>query len=200
LLSVKGARLLNEMTGLAATSGQSLATGNAMHRACGNWYLIAQVQAGYDIFTEHEIASGCAPFQTLNGKQFDGLVVHPPEDNGTRLVCAAEVENAWKNRQRRQASVDTATRHLGRSTMTRVGVDDHGTDLYLARMVIVATNVDALRSMAASFAESHRLQIASEMCLACVDVCMLPVSPSLVPGEAVEGNMWWDVIQPHSLA
>jgi hypothetical protein len=198
LLSVKGARLLHETTGARATSGQSLATGNALHRACGNWYLIRQVQAGLDIFTEHEIASGCAPFQTLNGKQFDGLVVHPPEDNGTRLVCAAEVENAWKNRQRRQATVDTATRHLGRDTLTRLGVDADGLDLYLARLAVVATTVDALRSMAATFQESHRLQIASESCLACVDVAVLPISPSLVAGDITTGNLWWDVVQPHS--
>lgn len=199
LLSAKGARLLQESTGVTATSGQGLTLNNAIHRACGNWYLISQVQSGLDIFTEHEIASGRAPFQTLNGKQFDGLVLYPPEDNGTRMVTALEVENTWKNRNRRQAAVDTATRHLGHGKMTRVGTDAQRCELYLNRMSIVSTNVDALRSMTASFMEAHRLQIASEMCLACVDVCVCPVSPSLVPGEMVQGNLWWDVVQPHCL-
>lgn len=61
LLSVKGARLLNETAGAKASSGQSLAIGNALHRACGNWFLISQIQHGQGIFTEHEIASGRAP-------------------------------------------------------------------------------------------------------------------------------------------
>ena len=199
LLAVKGARLLNQAAGTKAGSGQSLSIGNAIHRACSNWYLIGQVQAGLDIFTEHEIASGRAPFQTLNGKQFDGAVVHAPCDNGTRLVTAVEAERAPKNRQRRQSVCDIATRHLGRDAMTRLGVDAAGVELYLARLAVVATSVDALRSMAATFQEAHRLQIASELCLASVDVAVLPTSPSLVPGEIVSGNLWWDVMQPHTL-
>lgn len=194
LISVKGARLLQEQTGAKAQSGQSLVTGNTLHRACGNWYLIGQVQAGLGIWTEHEIASGRAPVQTLNGKQFDALVVH---DGG--LLTACEVENSWKNRSRRQSVADIATRHLGRETMTRVGVDADGVELYLARLAVVSTSVDALRSMAATFQEAHRLLIASELCLACVDVAVLPVSPSLVPGELATGNLWWNVIHPHTL-
>ena len=194
LLSVKGARLLQDATGAKAQSGQSLAIGNSIHRACGNWYLIEQVQAGLGIWTEHEIASGCAPVQTLNGKQFDGLVRH---DGG--LLTAVEVENSWKNRSRRQAVADIATRHLGRETMTRLGVYADGVALYLARLAVVSTSVDALRSMAMTFKEAHRLQIASEMCLASVDVAVLPVSPSLVPGELATGNLWWNVIQPYTL-
>ena len=190
LLSVKGARLVQETTGAKAQSGQSLALGNVIHRACGTWYLIGQVQAGLGIWTEHEIASGRAPLQTLNGKQFDGLVRH---DGG--LLTAVEIENSWKNRSRRQAVADIATRHLGREAMTRLGVDADGVELYLARLAIVATGVDALRSMAATFQEAHRLLIASELCLASVDVAVLPVSSSLVPGEFATGNLWWDVMQ-----
>lgn len=194
LLSVKGARLLQEATGAPAKSGQTLPTGNTIHRACGNWYLIAQVQAGLGVWTEHEIASGVAPVHTVNGKLFDGLVVH---DGG--LMTACEVENAWKNRSRRHAVVDVARRHLGKDGMTRIGVDAQGQELYLARLAVVAASTDALRSMAASFQEAYRLQLASEMCLACVDVAIQPVSPSLVPGEVALGNLWWDVMQPHSL-
>jgi hypothetical protein len=193
LLSVKGARLLHEATGAPAKGGQSLPTGNTIHRACGTWHLIAQVQAGLGIWTEHEIASGMAPVQSVNGKLFDGLTVH---DGG--LVSACEVENAWKNRARRQSVVEVATRHLGRDTLTRIGVDLNGQELYLARLNIVATSVDALRSMTASFQEAHRMLIASEACLSCVDVAVVPVSPSLVPGESAAGNLWWDVMQPHA--
>jgi hypothetical protein len=195
LLSVKGARLLQDAAGVQAKGGQSLATGNAVHRACGNWYLIGQVQAGLRIWTEHEIASGLAPIHTVNGKLFDGLVVH---DDG--LITACEIENAWKNRSRRQAVVEVATRHLGRDKMTPIGRDSMGRALYLARLSIVCTTVDALRSMAASFQEAHRMLTATEMCLAAVDVSVLPVSPGLVPGEAVAGNLWWDVLQPHALS
>ena len=198
LLSVKGARLLTDTTGIAAKSGQSLPTGDAIHRACGTWYLIAQVQAGLDIWTEHEIASGRAPLQTLNGKQADGLVLH---EGGQ--VTWLEVENAWKNRARRQAVVDLATRHLGRDRLSQVASDAQDELLYLARLVVVSTGIDALRSMASSFQEAHRLRIASESCLAQVDVSILPVSPSLVPGERTDGNLWWDVMhagdaRPHS--
>ena len=195
LLSVKGARLLKDATGANAQSGQALPTGDAIHRACGNWYLIAQVQAGLGIWSEHEIAAGQAPVQTLNGKQADGLVLH---DGGQ--ITWLEVENTWKNRPRRQAVVDLATRHLGRDQLTQVGVDAQGSELYLARLAVVATGVDSLRSMAATFQESHRLQMASEACLACVDVAVLPISPSLVPGEMTTGNLWWDVMQPHAVA
>lgn len=194
LLSVKGARLLQDATGVQAKGGQSLATGNTIHRACGNWHLISQVQAGLEIWTEHEIASGLAPVHTVNGKMFDGMVVFPDG-----LVSACEVENAWKNRSRRQAVLEIATRHLGRDKLTRVGVDATGQELHLARLSLVCTSVDALRSMAASFKEAHRMLTANEMCLASVDVSVLPVSPSLVPGEPVTGNLWWDVMQPHLL-
>ena len=194
LLSVKGARLLNETTGTKAQSGQSLAIGNAQHRACGNWYLIAQVQTGLAIWTEHEIASARAPLQTLNGKMPDALVVH---DGG--LITWVEIENSWKNRQRRQSVVDLATRHLGQGKLSPVGRDANDSELYFARLAVVATGVDSLRSMAATFQESHRLLIASEACLASVDVAVLPVSSSLVAGEISTGNLWCDVMQPHSL-
>ncbi len=193
LLSVKGARLLRDSTGVDASTGQGLATGNSTHRACGNWYLITQVQAGLGIWTEHEIASGRAPVQALNGKVFDGLVVH---EGG--LVSALEVENTFKNRARREAVTGIATRHLGRDEMTRIGTDAQGVELYLARLAVVATNVDALRSMASSFQEAYRLHIVSELALACVDVAVLPISPSLVPGEAATGNLWWDIMQPYA--
>lgn len=194
LLSIKGARLLQDATGAKAKGGQSLPTGNAIHRACGNWHLITQVQAGLAIWTEHEIASGIAPVHTVNGKLFDGLVVH-----AGGMLTACEVENSWKNRARRQSCVEVATRHLGREALTRMGVDASGQELYLARLAVVATSVDSLRSMASSFQEAHRLRIASESCLSQVDVVVLPVSPSLVPGETISGNLWWDVMQPYAL-
>lgn len=195
LLSVKGARLLQDATGVQAKGGQGLATGNAIHRACSNWHLIEQVQAGLGIWTEHEIASGLAPVHTVNGKLFDGLVVH---NDG--LVTACEIENTWKNRSRRQAVVEVATRHLGRDKLTRIGVDAMGQELYLAKLSVVSTSVDAMRSMVASFYEAHRMLTATEMCLAAVDVSVLPVSPSLVPGESTTENLWWNVMQPHTLS
>ena len=187
LLSAKGARLLNETTGLPAKSGQGVPTGDAMHRGCGMWYLIAQVQAGLEVFTEREIAAGLAPFQTINGKLVDGAVLH---DGG--LLTVVEVENTFKNRERRQAICSLAARHLGREKMTEVAPG-----LYLARLAVVCTNVDALRSIAGTFQEAHRMQTAPEGALAAVDVAVLPISPSLVPGELVCGNLWWDVMQPH---
>lgn len=188
LLSVKGARFLNDATGTEATSGQSLATGNAIHRACSNWYLIEQLQEGLSVLTEHEIASARKTVHVFEGKQPDGLVLH---DGG--LATWLEVENAWKNRSRRQAVVDLATRHLGRERLTAL---DAAESLYLARLAVVATGADALRHMAASFMASHRLNIAGEGCLAAVDVSILPVSPSLAPSERYSGNLWWDVVAP----
>ena len=65
---------------------------------------------------------------------------------------------------------------------------------WLARLEVVATNEAALRHMAASFMAAYRegsLRVAQ---VGDVDVCLLPVSPSLVPGEVHEGNLWWVVL------
>lgn len=75
LLAAKGARLLQEQTGLEAQSGNALAIGNPVHRACSNWYLIQAVHRGLDIVTEHEIATERGPCRVLRGKQADGLVI-----------------------------------------------------------------------------------------------------------------------------
>jgi hypothetical protein len=107
-------------------------------------------------------------------------------------MTVVEVENTFKNRERRQAICSLATRHLGRDKLTEVAPG-----LYLARLAVVCTNVDALRSIAGTFQEAHRMQTAPEGALAAVDVAVLPISPSLVPGELVCGNLWWDVMQPH---
>lgn len=50
--------------------------------------------------------------------------------------------------------------------------------------------------MAASFQEAYRRGLVRDSQVAEVEACLLPVSESLVAGEVVEGNLWWDVLVP----
>lgn len=186
LLSAKGARLLTEQTGHVAESGNSLALGNPVHRACSNWYLIRAVQQGLGIVTEHEIASERGPCRVLKGKTADGLVIH--EDGGcTWLEC----ENSAKSRPERHKTVALVQDCLGGEHLNEIAPS-----LWLARLAVVATNEAELRWMAASFQDAHRRGLLRDSQVAEVDACLLPVSESLVPGDPVAGNMWWDILVP----
>jgi hypothetical protein len=186
LLSAKGARLLTEQTGQAAESGNTLALGNPVHRACSNWYLIRAVQQGLTVVTEHEIASERGPCRVLKGKQADGLVIG---DDGacTWLEC----ENSAKSRPERHKTVALVQECVGSERQVEIAPG-----LWLARLAVVATNEQALRWMAASFLDAHRTGLLRDSQVAEVDACLLPVSESLVPGDAVDGNLWWDVLVP----
>lgn len=186
LLSAKGARLLNEQTGHAAESGNTLALGNPVHRACSNWYLIRAVQQGLGIVTEHEIASERGPCRVLRGKQADGLVIG---DDGacTWLEC----EHSAKSRPERHKTVALVQDCLGGERQVEIAPG-----LWLARLAVVATNEQALRWMAASFLDAHRSSLLRDSQVAEVDACLLPISESLVPGDALDGNLWWDVLVP----
>lgn len=186
LLSARGARLLSEQTGMVAESGNALALGNPVHRACSNWYLIRAVQQGLAIVTEHEIASGRGPCRVLQGKQADGLVV--AEDGAcTWLEC----ENSAKSRPERHKTVALVQNCLGGERQVEIAPG-----LWLARLAVVATNEKALRWMSASFLDAHRSGLLRESQVADIDACLLPISESLVPGDAVDGNMWWNVLVP----
>lgn len=186
LISAKGARLLNEQTGLTAESGNALALGNPVHRACSNWFLIRAVQQGLAIVTEHEIASERGPCRVLKGKQADGLVI---ADDGacTWLEC----EHSAKSRPERHKTVALVQDCLGGARQVEIAPG-----LWLARLAVVATNEQALRWMAASFLDAHRGGFLEDSQVADVDACLLPISESLVPGDTVDGNMWWDVLVP----
>lgn len=186
LLSAKGARLLAEQTGMPAESGNTLALGNSVHRACSNWYLIRAVQQGLSIVTEHEIASERGPCRVLRGKQADGLVI---ADDGacTWLEC----EHSAKSRPERHKTVALVGDCLGGERQVEIAPG-----LWLARLAVVATNDAALRWMAASFLDAHRNGLLRDSQVADVDACLLPVSESLVPGDAVDGNLWWNVLVP----
>lgn len=186
LLAAKGARLLQEQTGADAQSGNAVAIGNAMHRACSNWFLIQAVQRGLAIVTEHEIASERGPCRVLRGKQADGLVI---ADDGACIWM--ECEHSQKGRGERHKTVALVQDCMGRDTRVELAPG-----LWLARVAVVATNEQALRWMAASFQDAHRQGLLSDSQVADVDACLLRVSESLVPSEAVEGNMWWDILVP----
>lgn len=186
LLSAKGARLLSEQTGLTAESGNTLALGNLVHRACSNWYLIRAVQQGLSVVTEHEIASERGPCRVLKGKQADGLVI---ADDGACIWL--ECENSAKSRPERHKTVALVQDCIGGELQTEIAPG-----LRLARLVVVATNEQALRWMAASFLEAQRKGLLRDSQVAEVDACLLPISESLVPGDTVDGNMWWDVLVP----
>lgn len=186
LLSAKGARLLQEQAGIHAESGNALAIGNPVHRACSNWYLIQAVQRGHAVVTEHEIATERGPCRVLKGKQADGLVL---ADGGacTWLEC----EHSQKSRPERHKTVALVQECIGGEVQVELAPG-----LWLSRAAIVATNPQALRWMAASFQDAHRRGLLTESQVSEVDACLLPVSESLVPGEGVEGNLWWDVLLP----
>lgn len=186
LLAAKGARLLQEQTSIAAQSGNSLTIGNPVHRACSNWYLIHALQRGLSIVTEHEIATEQGPCRVLNGKQADGLVI--AEDGACIWV---ECENSQKARAERHKTVALVRDCIGGANQAELAPG-----LWLARVAIVATNEQALRWMAASFQDAHRKGELRDSQVAEVDASLLPISVSLVPGERVDGNMWWDILVP----
>lgn len=186
LLAAKGARLLQELTGMNAESGNSLTIGNPVHRACSNWYLIQALHRGMSIVTEHEIATERGPCRVLNGKQADGLVI--AEDGACIWV---ECENSQKGRAERHKTVSLVHDCIGGAKQVELAPG-----LWLARVAIVATNEQGLRWMAASFQDAHRKGELRDSQVAEVDACLLPVSESLVPGECISGNMWWDILVP----
>jgi DNA-binding HxlR family transcriptional regulator len=185
LLTAKGARFLNEQEGLDATSGQGLTLGNPIHRACSNWYLINAINNGWKVITEHEISTDRSPVRVLDGKQVDGILL------GDSEAVAIECEHAWKANKPRNAIVTFCARHLGQDKMTLI-TPDHP----LRQMTLVCTNMDALRHIAASFQQAYRDGLITEGQLHMVNVSLLPISRSLVPGEQVDGNLWADVMLP----
>lgn len=185
LLSAKGARFLNEREGLDASSGQSLALGNPVHRACSNWHLIDALCNGWEVITEHEISTDRSPVRVLDGKQPDGVLL------GDGEAVWVECENAWKSISARKSIVTFCSRHLDQDKMSMI------TPNYpLRQVVVVATNMDALRHMAASFQQAYRDHAIREGQLQMVNVSLLPISRSLVPSEQVDGNLWADVMLP----
>ncbi len=186
LLSAKGARYLNEHDGVEAVSGQGLTLGNPVHRSCSNWHLIDAHHKGWGIITEHEIATDRSPVRVLDGKQADGILL------GDGEAVWIECENAWKATKARQSIVDFCARHLDQDRMTMVTPD-----FPLRQVSIVATNMDAMRHMAASFHQAFRAGGITEGQLQLVNAAILPVSRSLVPGEQIEGKMWADILLPH---
>lgn len=184
LLAAKGARLLHEQTGLKATSGVSLKMGNPIHRACSNWYLIQALQFGFSIVTEHEIVTGAGPCRVLNGKQADGLLI---DENGNCIWV--ECEHSQKAKAERHKTV--ALVQSGIDGVTRLEV---APGLWLSRVDIVGTNPQALRWMIASFKEAHRNGLLRDSQLGEVNMCLLPITPSLVPQERIDFNLYWEVI------
>lgn len=185
LLSAKGARFLNEREGVDATSGQSLALGNPVHRACSNWYLIDALRSGWQVITEHEISTDRSPVRVLDGKQPDGILL------GEGEAVWIECENAFKSNKARNSVVSFCSRHLDQDKMTLITPD-----YPLRQVTVVATNMDALRHMCASFQQAYREQTIREGQLQMVNVALLPISHSLVPSEQVDGNLWADVMLP----
>lgn len=188
VLSAKGSRLLTEQTGMEAEGGNALALGNPVHRAASNWYLIRAVQQGLGVVTEHEIATERGPRRVLKGKQAEGMVI---ADDG-RCVWL-ECENSQKSRPERYKTISLVRECIGGERQVELAPG-----LWLARLALVATNEQALRWMSASFQDAHRTGRLTDSQVAEVDVCLLPISVSLVPGDAIDGNLYWDVLLPAS--
>lgn len=185
VLSASGARLLNAHEGINAKGGAGLALGNPVHRSCANWYLIRRWLAGDRIWTEYEIQSGRSPVCAVSGKVADGLV-----ETEFGLIWV-EVENAWKNRLERAKVVNFARRTL----LNGDSMAELAPDYYLFRIAIVGTTQDSLRAISRSFTDAYQTGDVIESQLASVEISLLPVDKSLIAGECITGNLWYDVIQ-----
>jgi hypothetical protein len=163
LIAAKGARLLHEQFGIQASSGNNLQLGNPVHRSCSNWYLIDAIHRGRDL--------------VLNGKAAQGFVI----DAAHGHFLWIEVEHSQKSRLERQETVSLVQQHIGTSTYTELA-----DGLYLPRLVIVSTNLEALRWMAASLEGAVRSGELRFNQAAEVDACLSPISERLVPGERRE--------------
>lgn len=190
LIGAKGARFLHEQCGIAVESGNALAIGNPVHRACSNWHLIDAILGGFEVVTEHEIVCERGPFRSLNGKVPDGLIISNGDTVGNSAIWL-ECEHSQKSRGERQKSVALVRQHLGNDVLTQLAPG-----LYLSRVAIIATNYSALRWMSASFQEAFQRGELREEQVANVDACLLPVSESLIPGERLIGNLYWDILVP----
>lgn len=189
-LAAAGAKRLRDVLGIEAQSGKTLKLANAIHRACSNWYLIHKLAEGFEVWTEHEIQTGRAPWGIVDGKAADGIV-----ETDCGLVWV-EVENAWKNRARREAIVQHVERGLGdpEQLMPLAG------GRHLFRVAVVATNKEALRSIVQTFVESHRKGYTRDHHLSAVDLALLPVTPGLAPAALSEMNLWYDLLLDDTLA
>lgn len=185
LLSAKGARFLNEQEGLDANSGHGLALGNPVHRACSNWYLINALLNKWEVITEHEISTDRCSVRVLDGKQVDGIML------GEGEAIVLECENTWKATKARNSIVSFCSKHLDQERMTMITPN-----FPLRQLTLVCTNQDALRHMAASFHQAFREERITEGQLQMVNVSLLPISRSLVPGEQEDYNLWFDVMLP----
>ena len=185
IISAKGAAMLRG-DGIDAKSGYSISIGNPIHRACSNWYLIRALSQGFTVVTEHEIATGKGPCKVVNGKVADGLVIA----DGGRCVWV-ECEHAQKSRAERHKVVGLAKEAFGHSKLIELGPG-----LHLVRLAIVGTNQHALRWMAKSFDDARQYGNLTEGQLADIDACLLPISESLVPGDALDGNLYYDILHP----
>lgn len=185
LLSAKGARLLKELEGLDASSGQGLVLGNSVHRACSNWHLIKAILNGWEVITEHEISTDRCPVRVLDGKTVDGILL------GEGEAIVLECENAWKAVKERNKIVSFCSRHLDQEMMTMITPD-----FPIRQLTLVCTNEDAVRHMVASFHQAFRELRITEGQLQMVNVSRLPISRSLVPGEQEDTNLWFDEMLP----
>lgn len=185
VLTSKGAKLLSTEKQLKVTSGVSLPLGNTVHRACANWFCILSRNNALEVWAEHQIQTGQAPVSGYDGKVPDALI---GSEYGMIWV---EVENAWKSRAEREKIVRFCSDTLGREWLTELTPNRH-----LFRVVIVATNPSALKSICESFADAYRRGWVTDVQMADIYIALLPVSSTLTPGELVEGSLWYDGVLP----
>ncbi|MHC3435927.1 replication-relaxation family protein [Delftia lacustris] len=185
-LSTSGARFLQVNSSINAKSGAKLKLGNPVHRACCNWFLIENINAGLTVWTEHEIQQRLAPIHSLNGKVPDALI---STEHGLVWV---EVENTWKNKEERQKIVRLCKTLLPREHSTPLTEISEG--LYLFRIIIVSNTSSALKAIVRTFIESYEANELSEVQAADVDLHYLALNQSLIRLHVAQGNLWHDAI------
>lgn len=192
LLASKGANLLKEEHGIPAESGARLQLGNHLHRSASNWYLIRQIAKGNEVRTEHEIQTGKVPIPMTYGKVSDGFVI---TEHG---VVWLEVENAWKNRDRRTAIVDFCAEYLSDEYTQECLWGDN----FLFRVEILAITPESGRAMARSLLEAYKTGQLKERVLESIWILYAPMTTGLIyPDDyrVVSLNVWHDCIVPNNL-
>lgn len=144
LLSRKGAKRLASEANLNREPLGVQKMGNMRHRAASNWRPINAIASGHQVWTEHEIQSGYAPFVDYQGKIPDGLI---ETEEGAIWI---EVENAYKSRIEREKILTLCERNLSGDTKPEMA-----TGCYLFRIEIVSTNKEPLAALYNDFLSSH---------------------------------------------
>lgn len=183
LLSAKGAKILKKEEP-DAKSGQNIKILNIHHRACSNWLLIDKINQGFKVYTEHEIQSNLAPIYDFEGKIPDGL--YETEEG----LVWVEVENSWKNNERKYKLVDFVKFALETNTNFKRKINNS----YIFRVEISSTNIDALNSLSKIFEQYFNEEYIKESTFSDLYLSLYLLKDNLSPEHKKSINYYYDYL------